>query len=620
MPKHTAYERSHPHHGYGSTSHRWAAPTMCDMLVFPRPQITAHTITPPQSPERMSSMFDGLSMAEKVDREKERQEWQQYATERPNRMPSLSRKGSLANKSRARAVSVGDPGSGAGPSRRSSSKSKGKQKDKERDDAHRSAPPVVTSFAFANPHHRRSAAPGSGESHATEAEAYRRRHQHSKSTSDLMQPASSRSNPRVRIAPSSSTKRQHDRHQNNDDDDGGVIVIPAGYATSRSNPDFTKPLPPLPDEYRLKYNPSSPFKPFDRVGSFGVSTPAAKVDATSQPTQQKDDADPFIDHNAASPRVQRSDTTTSASARAMLAKQHQRAINKRAFNSPRPRQQRDSGPLTASTTSSFYSQASHRASAMSAVSPLRRMTAMEEAIGRSRAASYSPAQTQPAQAAASIPALGAPVDARSPQHETGSGRLDVTSPSASSSATPRARKLSLESQTPSPRPGQYDEFKVSTTSYLVTRVNSERETDQIQGLFFRTPREPQIMRFDSSMGRTVPVPMTMPVHPDQPNHGLGFELEEDRRQSASDDSTVEIATPTTMRAVKGGYAGYSMEPATAAIPESYSLELASPPPISAAFMAGSTDTSPASNQSLERPHDSGHSDDGEAPSLHACIQ
>lgn len=119
-----------------------------------------------------------------------------------------------------------------------------------------------------------------------------------------------------------------------------------------------------------------------------------------------------------------------------------------------------------------------------------------------------------------------------------------------------------------------------------------------QGLFFRTPQESHVMRYIPGAGRTVPVPNDMKPA------GLGFDFEEDpRRQSASDDSTVEIATPVTMRPIKGSHLSQSSDPASA---NRESFDLASPPPISSAFMTGSNDTSPASQQP-----DGADSDDGE---------
>lgn len=109
------------------------------------------------------------------------------------------------------------------------------------------------------------------------------------------------------------------------------------------------------------------------------------------------------------------------------------------------------------------------------------------------------------------------------------------------------------------------------------------------------------MRFMPASGRT------MPVLSDGKPAGLGFDLEEDpRRQSASDDSTVEIATPVTMRPFKGSYLGQGAEAAV----QHESYDLASPPPMPGAFMTDSTDTSPDSHQSVPRPD--ADSDDGQS--------
>lgn len=453
---------------------RWAAPTMCDMLVFPRPHITALTITPPTSPGGgLSNTFDGLSLAEgKVDREREREEWQRYGErtrtksfrrEHPevSATAALSRKGSLGKAPRSRAASFGEAILGGNAPSRRSSKAKGKEKEQRTDDAHQSAPPVVTSFAFASGHHHnkpKASRDGPSDGYTTEADSYRRRHQHSRSTPDLAQ------RPRVRLASSPQ-------------DDGVIIIGPGDQAASpvrnRTNPDFTKPLPPLPDEYRLRYNPSSPFKPFDTdTNKVGIAlSPDRASTPTAQPPKTKvTQDDPFTDS-----QTQQRDTypsSSSAAARAMLAKQHQRALTRRAFNSPRPRQ-RDSGPTStsaASNTSSFYSQASHRTSGMSAISPLRRMTALEEAIGRSRAASMGEQASPNARprngSDAGPPTLGAPIVSAQqgplhPREDALSSLAVAMSSEPSSETTPRMRRSSLDSQTSSPRNGQFDDFKVS---------------------------------------------------------------------------------------------------------------------------------------------------------------
>lgn len=68
---------------------RWAAQTMCDLLVFPRPNITPHTITPPGSPsDRTENVLEMGQL-----RLKEREEW---ARTHPNRKKSLSRGRSLS--------------------------------------------------------------------------------------------------------------------------------------------------------------------------------------------------------------------------------------------------------------------------------------------------------------------------------------------------------------------------------------------------------------------------------------------------------------------------------------------------------------------------------------------
>lgn len=107
----------------------------------------------------------------------------------------------------------------------------------------------------------------------------------------------------------------------------------------------------------------------------------------------------------------------------------------------------------------------------------------------------------------------------------------------------------------------------------------------------------------------------MPLQDDTKPHGLGFDFDDDpdRRQSASDDSTVEVTTPVTMRALKESHYSHDSREVTV-IPAS-AAELSSPPPISAVFMpTGSTDTSPASQQSATE-----QSEEGKCSRMHACI-
>lgn len=72
---------------------RWAAQSMCDMLVFPKPHITPHTITPPSSPpHQYRDSPDVLEMGQL--RLREREEWAQAA--QPQRVRSNTRGRSLS--------------------------------------------------------------------------------------------------------------------------------------------------------------------------------------------------------------------------------------------------------------------------------------------------------------------------------------------------------------------------------------------------------------------------------------------------------------------------------------------------------------------------------------------
>jgi hypothetical protein len=95
----------------------------------------------------------------------------------------------------------------------------------------------------------------------------------------------------------------------------------------------------------------------------------------------------------------------------------------------------------------------------------------------------------------------------------------------------------------------------------------------------------------------------MPSQFTEKPHGLGFDLDDDRRQSASDDSTMEIATPVT--APKGTFLVYGDE----------MTELREPTlPLVAAFQKHSPDTAPPSRRGSENSEAS----DGEF-SPYACI-
>jgi hypothetical protein len=72
-------------------------------------------------------------------------------------------------------------------------------------------------------------------------------------------------------------------------------------------------------------------------------------------------------------------------------------------------------------------------------------------------------------------------------------------------------------------------------------------------------------------------------------HGLGFDLDDERRQSNSDDSTVEVSTPTTGNGPRG-YLDYGE---TVVIPATIKEPIEAQP-LSASFQNASADTSPAS--------------------------
>lgn len=94
----------------------------------------------------------------------------------------------------------------------------------------------------------------------------------------------------------------------------------------------------------------------------------------------------------------------------------------------------------------------------------------------------------------------------------------------------------------------------------------------------------------------------MPTQISEKPHGLGFDMEDDRRQSASDDSTMEIGTPVT--APKGTFLVYGDE----------MTELREPTlPLAAAFQKDSPDTSPPSRRG------SNDSEDSDGMSFSVCM-
>jgi hypothetical protein len=518
---------------------RWAAPTMCDLLVFPRPQITAHTITPPHSPGQVTNAFDGLSVTEKVDREKERDEWHRYVEKKARsrsfrigrsskeeardgeegaerhlfrRDTAKSRLNANA-KGRSRSASVGDTNPNSNPSRKTSRAKSGKsrreedgqgegprqwvlpgQKDysikgrsshghEDMEDDPFEHKQVTEAERYRRAHHHRQQSMRSGQT------TVRSGHQHSKSTPDLMSISSQPRNTSSRFPPSPIP-------------DDGVIIIGPGdavkspptprkdtqYPLSPDRPDFSKPLPPLPAEYRLHYNPSSPFKPFganaSRDPSFARLPPTGSSLRPVESTSKVNDDDPFLARSDTSttPKPKQESTTPAplspADARVMIARQHQRAINKRAFNSPRPHQRDPAtpGPSGTSVTSSVYSQSTRRTSNMSAVSPLRRLTAMEEAIVRSRASTMSgPVPERKSSLTHSVFDTTAAHSRSSTSDSTAtastarplSGSMLVPRNEGTSQTTPRMRTGSAASETPSPRNANHEDFKVRSHTPLM---------------------------------------------------------------------------------------------------------------------------------------------------------
>ncbi|WRT67080.1 uncharacterized protein IL334_004046 [Kwoniella shivajii] len=210
-------------------------------------------------------------------------------------------------------------------------------------------------------------------------------------------------------------------------DRGGVVIITKG--ASRSTPsrgsrlegtfkppaplNLSKPLPDIPkDDISPILPESGPFIPFTEEIGLAISSndehePKGKEqisEGEAKAEQVSPKTAPLPNTEALSPRTptkSRLSDGGSATARAFLAKQQQRARTKRAFQSPVQgptsyQPLRDSTvPSSASTSTSISSALSPTASSTSIRSDgPRRKTALEEAIGRSRAASVGALEQQ----------------------------------------------------------------------------------------------------------------------------------------------------------------------------------------------------------------------------------
>ncbi|RXK36718.1 hypothetical protein M231_06025 [Tremella mesenterica] len=356
LPKATPKHHAHP---YGQGDKRWAVQTVCDLMVYPRPNLTPHVITPPSSPDG-STTGTGILDVFKA-REKERQQWEAYA----KRGRSLSF-GSTTDHPHQRDASMGRrPSQTQGRTRSGSlgslfSFNRGRRRSDDVASHHMgisSQPETRTRSSVPDDPFRSGMPP----------------HRYSRSVPDLLShSAPPRPQPlrTLRIAPSPGRP-------------GAVVVIGRDPKPSRPKAlDLSKPLPQLPAETSTPRLPPSELMPSfsQEVGlaltnEFPVrSIPASPAPSSPIKSSQTDFAgDP-------------------AHARAYLEKQHQRALKRRAFQAPvmgpTPYRNKLSGAAMSSTSLASPHPTVFGNTSAYPVSP-RRKTALEEAIGRSRSASLS---------------------------------------------------------------------------------------------------------------------------------------------------------------------------------------------------------------------------------------
>lgn len=381
---------------------RWAAPTPCDTFVLPRPKLIAHTITPPISPERNApecvspSPSDAKVLQEGEARELEREEWARKARGRGRSLSFSSLgKSELANSSlinvRSRSKSQTRDRrtrSGSLSARRTAfglnySESEVAQS---RQNSQRSSTGRVTD------RNSRNAVSRSNNLKST----HPARQRATSLMANMDDPFSSRqfsADHQGQVEPNSQggvSKAMGARElrfkQVAPVDVGGVVIITHPSAVTNLAKDdrqrtislTDKPLPAVPPS--VQKQPVSTIIPTsNEVGVAISSEPEIVRKATP------DDAAPCRPHSS------------SAHARTLLQREHQRSITKRAFQSPsyssQPGTLLHALPATPLPRDPTTFQLGHRSSSsVGSASPSptpssRRQSTMEEAVGRGRAAS-----------------------------------------------------------------------------------------------------------------------------------------------------------------------------------------------------------------------------------------
>lgn len=381
---------------------QWAAPTICDKLVLAKPHITPHFITPPGSPDELDSdVFSGdieRVVNDGKQRVRERDEWASYVkfrgrsrsfgNEAPRFDAPIIGNAKIRAAEHERRASVKSRSSSVGSKSRWIPRHRGTQSasdlrpsflhmDSSKSDG------VTTSFGFAKrtPSRDRSTFSSGNQSPVFDGLSpdqyprtapYNDGHSRSRSSPNLSVHQSNRIPP----GPPPRTLRI----RNPPIKKSGVIIIGAEAEDTqkrRQAPtvpiDFGKPLPELPQEPQTPQQGPNVFDSMNNDIGRAIS--------------------PLIDRVELQPASTMTPIMPSpASARSHLAQQHARSRTLKAFKTPTSART----ALRAQAAEYFMPANTPRSesSAVSLASPpgsagQRRPTALEEAIGRSRAASTS---------------------------------------------------------------------------------------------------------------------------------------------------------------------------------------------------------------------------------------
>ena len=450
-PKYARAEQSR--HRY--EDRRWEVSAMCNLLVLPRPHVKAHIVTPPDSPYEQS--INEIRIIEQgKERQQERDDWAELVKRRGRSMsfggqpapPGAPIIGNARARSRENSrnnsLATTDSRASRGRSdslrsrwsirRRSASRKRSLSRGEKKSTAESSGDEITKSFDVVNLGRRGSTGrdfrntPRHHHSHAAEVDNAGR---------------ASRGSDEAAYHPGGQTHSQRDERMSNMRSPGHVhdrtprtlriIAPPAinrgrvvvigpdavenvhrssqsarpGEPKSRDfgsehqpwkppSVDLSKPLPRLPQDHQSSLPDFEHFRPLP--AEIGIAVSSELVDTPS--------IAPLTNDSGLTSQSDLLITTPSNSspskARAYLAKQHQRAVTKRAFQSGphAPSAYRHSEALdsvisaTVSLPSPRVSRTSIAPSSAQPIQPIRRRkTALEEAIGRSRAASVGEIET-----------------------------------------------------------------------------------------------------------------------------------------------------------------------------------------------------------------------------------